>query len=79
MFLKDALKNWISFQFHPPENRNDILQQIIWFNAYILIQKKNLLFKAPNRKKCYVYNRAVKVNALTHPINLKKFTSLKNN
>merc|ERR1712030_87433 len=44
-FLRDALKKWLSFQFHPPENRNDILQQIIWFNSNILVQKKPLSSK----------------------------------
>ena len=44
-FLRDALKKWLSFQFHPPDNRNDILQQIIWFNSNILVQKKTLCSK----------------------------------
>ena len=39
-FLSDALQKWLWFQYYPPERSEDILQQIIWFNANILIQGK---------------------------------------
>ena len=50
-FLKDALKSWLWYQYYPPDEREDILHQIIWFNANILIQGKPFFWKIMFEKK----------------------------
>ena len=32
-FLTEALQSWLHFQFHPPENNDHILQQMLWLNS----------------------------------------------
>ena len=32
-FLTAALQSWLHFQFHPPENNDHILQQMLWLNS----------------------------------------------
>ena len=34
-FLKQAIESWLLFQFNPPENTEQILQQIVWLNSII--------------------------------------------
>lgn len=46
VFLKEALESWLCFQFKPPENRDEILQQIIWLNSNILVEGKPLLWES---------------------------------
>lgn len=43
-FLKEAIQCWLCFQFHPPESRDEILQQIIWFNSNILVEGKPIFW-----------------------------------
>lgn len=45
IFLKEAIQCWLCFQFYPPENRYEILQQIIWLNSNILIGGKPIFWK----------------------------------
>ncbi len=45
MFLKEAMKCWLNFQFHPPEIFGNILQHLIWLNSNILIEGKPIFWK----------------------------------
>ena len=40
-FLKQAIQSWLQFQFYPPEKIEQILQQMLWLNSNILINKKH--------------------------------------
>ena len=44
LFLKQAIESWLQFQFNPPETTEQIMQQILWLNSNILIDKKPLFF-----------------------------------
>ena len=50
-FLRDALKSWLWYQYYPPDEREGILHQVIWFNANILIQGKPFFWKIMFEKK----------------------------
>ena len=39
VFFKQALQSWLQFQFHPPEKIEQILQQILWLNSNVLVDK----------------------------------------
>jgi hypothetical protein len=39
LFFKQALQSWLQFQFHPPEKIEQILQQILWLNSNVLVDK----------------------------------------
>ena len=39
-FWSDVLKIWSKYHFFEPQNRNDILNQIIWYNSKIRVGKK---------------------------------------
>ena len=55
-FLKDALKKWLWFQYYPPDQTEEILQQIIWFNSNILIQGKPFYWEKLFKKKIIFIN-----------------------
>ena len=40
LFFKQALESWLQFQSNPPERTEQIVQQILWLNSNILIDKK---------------------------------------
>lgn len=42
-YLAEALMRWLQFQYHPPDNVERVLQQILWLNSSILL-KGNLIF-----------------------------------
>ena len=37
--FNQALQSWLQFQFHPPEKIGQILQQILWLNSNVLVDK----------------------------------------
>ena len=39
VFFKQALQSWLQFQFHSPEKIEQILQQILWLNSNVLVDK----------------------------------------
>ena len=45
LFFKQALESWLQFQFNPPEKTEQIIQQILWLNSNIVIDKKTVFFK----------------------------------
>lgn len=45
-FFEEALKSWLHFQFYPPENTEEYLQQIIWLNANIKIDGAPFCWKS---------------------------------
>ena len=42
LFFKQALESWLQFQFNPPGKTEQIIQQILWLNSNILIDKKHI-------------------------------------
>ena len=39
VFFKQALQSWLQFQIHPPEKIEQILQQTLWLNSNVLVDK----------------------------------------
>ena len=39
LVFKLALQSWLQFQFHPPEKIEQILQQTLWLNLNVLVDK----------------------------------------
>ena len=39
LFFKQALESWLQFQFNLPEKTEQIIQQILWLNSNILIDR----------------------------------------
>ena len=44
-FFKDMIQAWLHFQYFPPESVDAILQQMIWFNSNILINRLPILWE----------------------------------
>ena len=50
LFFKQALESWLQFQFNPPERTEQIVQQILWLNSNIVIDKKTVFIEEMFKK-----------------------------
>ena len=65
-FFKDMIQAWLHFQYFPPESVDAILQQMIWFNSNILINRLPILWEHFVEKSIIFVNDVMDLNGNIH-------------